>query len=655
MRRFFSTGLLGFVALLSASAWSATPAPVQEATPAAGLIIGFKEEGEDRANYRTERGPWASDRERARKAWDRSARRDRERVARLAKEAGVDLAGAGEAGNAHLLRFDRPLKGQALERALRRLRLHPEVAWVEPNVLVKRQQLAPGEPDDPLFGLQWHLQPPDNITNFSGLNLPAAWSIRHGSSVVVAVVDSGVRFDHPDLAGRLLPGYDMVSEIDIANDGDGRDADASDPGDWVTAGEAGQGVFQGCDASPSAWHGTFIAGQIAAASNNAAGVVGLNWTASVLPVRVSGKCGALLSDLLDGLRWAAGLSVAGAPANPTPARVINLSFGGDAPCSQAYQDTIDEVTRDDSGRKGALVVVAAGNGLPQGNSALLRPADCQRVMAVGAARKDGAKAAYSNFGAGVALMAPGGSAESSPNNLLVSTDNCGKTSPGSPADGDCLNVPPPGHSYGYKQGTSFSAPQAAGVASLMLGINPALSPAQLIDRMKTGARSHTFDPSHSTCSATHTGVCNCTTATCGAGLLDAERSMQLAAGPAAVIVPLAQVEPGSVVALDGRQSVAISGSTIVSYQWQQTQGTPVALTADSTSLAGTTLVAEGTYTFRLTVADDLGRTGSDTVQVVAARPPPPPGGGGSSGLFWGLALWAWVVGVAVSGRRRRSA
>lgn len=638
MRRFFSTGLLGFVALLSASAWSATPAPTPESIPAAGLILGFKDEGEDRASYRTERGPWASDRERARKAWDRSARRDRERVARLAKEAGVDLAGAGEAGNAHLLRFDRPLKGQALDRALRRLRLHPEVAWVEPNVLVKRQQLAPGEPDDPLFGLQWHLQAPDNITNFSGLNLPAAWSIRHGSPVVVAVVDSGVRFDHPDLVGRLLPGYDMVSEIDIANDSNGRDADASDPGDWVTAGESGQGVFQGCDASPSAWHGTFIAGQIAAASNNAAGVVGLNWTANVLPVRVSGKCGALVSDLLDGLRWAAGLSVAGAPPNPTPAKVINLSFGGDQPCSSAYQDTINEVTA-----AGALVVVAAGNGLPQGNPALLRPADCQRVMAVGAARKDGAKASYSNFGARVALMAPGGSAEASPVNLLVSTDNSGSTVP-------------TGNSYGYKQGTSFSAPQAAGVASLMLGVNPALSPAQLIDRMQTGARAHTFDASRSTCSGTNTGVCNCTTATCGAGLLDAERSMQLAAGPAAVIVPLGQVEPGSVIALDGRQSVAISGSTIVSHQWQQTEGTPVALTAATAPLSGTTLVAEGTYTFRLTVVDDLGRTGTDTVQVVAVRPPPPPGGGGgSSGLFWGMALWAWVMGVAVSERRRRRA
>ena len=365
--------------------------------------------------------------------------------------------------------------------------------------------------------------------------------------------------------------------------------------------------------------------------------MGLNWGASVLPVRVSGKCGALVSDLLDGLRWAAGLPVAGVPANNTPAKVINLSFGGDAPCSQAYQDTINEVTA-----AGALVVVAAGNGLPQGNPTLTRPADCGRVMAVGAVRKDGAKASYSNFGSQVALVAPGGSTDFSPNNFLVSTDNSGSTIPA-------------GNSYGYKQGTSFSAPQAAGVASLMLGINPALSPGQLIERMKTGARAHAFDGGRSTCSATHPGICNCTTSTCGAGLLDAERSLQLAAGPAAVIVNLGTVEPGSMISLDGRQSVAIAGSTIVSHQWQQAGGSPVALANASTSLAGTTLATEGTYAFRLTVVDDLGRSGTDTVQVIAAMPPPPSGGGGSSSLFWGLTLWAWVLGVIVSQRRAVSA
>ena len=183
MRRLFSTCLLGFVALLSASAWASTPRPAEEPTPAAGLILGFKDDGEDRGAQRRHRGPWASDRERVRKDWDRSARRDRERVARLAKEAGVDLAGAGEAGNAHLLRFDRPLRGQALDRAVRRLRLHPEVAWVEPDVLVPRQQLAPGAPNDTLYGLQWHLQPSDNLTNISAMNLPAAWSVRNGSPV----------------------------------------------------------------------------------------------------------------------------------------------------------------------------------------------------------------------------------------------------------------------------------------------------------------------------------------------------------------------------------------------------------------------------------------------------------------------------------------
>ena len=168
MRRLLSTCLLGFVVQLCMTTLPVAARSAQEPVMATGLILGFKDIGEESTPRHADRGPWVSDRERARKAWERAARRDRERVARLAKESGVDLAGTGEAGNAHLLRFDRPLKGQALDRALRRLRLHPEVAWVEPDVLVPRQQLAQGAPDDTLYGLQWHLLPPDNIT-ISGL------------------------------------------------------------------------------------------------------------------------------------------------------------------------------------------------------------------------------------------------------------------------------------------------------------------------------------------------------------------------------------------------------------------------------------------------------------------------------------------------------
>lgn len=614
---------------LVASPAGAQPPPAQR--EAAGLIIGFKGD-ETESNADTNQGPWASGRERARAQWEKNARQGRERLTRFAREVGLPSGRAGEAGNARLLRFDRPLRGQALDNAVRRARLHPDVAWVEPDVLVPRLGV-PVTPSDTLFAQQWHLQAPDP-TNLAGLNLPTAWGDTTGSTsgatAVVAVVDSGVRPGHPDLAGKLLPGFDLVSELAVANDGNGRDPDPSDPGDWVHPADLADPLFAGCDLSNSTWHGTFIAGQIAAATNNAQGVAGLNWGAKVLPVRVSGKCGALLSDLLDGLRWAAGLSVSGLPANPNPARVINLSFGGDSACTPAYQSTIDAVTN-----AGTLIVVAAGNS----DTTLTRPADCRRVMTVASVRKDGAKAAYSSFGTRVALSAPGGSSESGPSTLLYSTDNGGTTVPG-------VDI------YGHKQGTSFAAPQAAGIASLMLAVNPFLSPRQLIERMKAGARPHEVT-GYAACGTPGAGVCNCTPTTCGAGLLDANTSVQLATGPAVVIRPVSDVEPGAVITLDGSPSVAIPGANIVSYQWVQVSGPPVAISSANSAAAQATLVAENSYVFSLTAVDNFGRKGEDTVRAVAAMPPRS-GGGGSAGQLWGLSLWAWVMAVALCQRHRRA-
>ncbi len=638
MRRLFPALLLCTATL---AGLIATPAMAQEPSSrreAAGLIIGFKGD-ELESNTATDQGPWASGRERARSQWDRNARQGRERLTRWAREVGLPSGQAGEAGNARLLRFDRPLRGQALDNAVRRARLHPDVAWVEPDVLVPRLG-APVTPSDTLFPQQWHLQTPD-LVNLTGLNLPPAWGdttgSTSGSTAVVAVVDSGIRAGHPDLAGKLLPGYDLVSELAVSNDGDGRDPDPSDPGDWVHPADLANPLFAGCDLSNSTWHGTFIAGQIAAATDNAQGVAGLNWGAKVLPVRVSGKCGAHLSDLLDGLRWAAGLPVSGLPINPNPARVINLSFGGDSACTPGYQTTIDAVTN-----AGALIVVAAGNS----NTTLTRPADCRRVMTVASVRKDGAKADYSSFGTRVALAAPGGSTDAGPSTLLYSTDNSGTTTPG-------VDM------YGYKQGTSFAAPQAAGIASLMLAVNPFLSPRQLIERMKAGARPHVVT-GLAACGTPGAGaVCGCTTTTCGAGLLDANTSVQLATGPAVVIKPVGEVEPGTVITLDGSQSVPIPGRSIVSYQWVQVSGPPVTLSSASSAVAKGTLVAEDSYVFSLTVVDNFGRTGEDTVRAVAAMPVLAAsssgggGGGGSAGQLWGLSLWAWVIAVALCQRRRR--
>ena len=622
--------LLGQTAAWAQGAAGAEPS-------ASGLLIGLKPGVNEVLADQLDSGPESRDRLRAQARWSRAARAGEAQVARIAREAGVSFHRAAALGNAQVLGLDRPLKGEGLKNAMRRLQMHPDVAWVEPDVLVPRLQTTQMVPNDAFFASQWHLQTPD-ADRVAGMNLPAAWARITGAPIVVAVVDSGVRLDHPDLAGKLLPGRDMVSELDIANDSDGRDSDPSDPGDWVSAGDLHKPVFAGCNASHSSWHGTFIAGQIAAATDNGSGMAGLSWGAQLLPVRVSGKCGARLSDLLDGVRWAAGLPVDGQPLNPHPARIINLSFGGDAQCSPAYQETIDAATA-----AGALVVVAAGNG----GGALKRPADCQRVLAVASVQRDGSKASYSSFGTNVALSAPGGSWSSRANDTLItSLTNSGLSGP---VD----------HTTGLKQGTSFAAPQAAGVASLMLSVNPALTPAQLIERMKVAARPH-GQVGLPVCGPAGAPVCQCTTDTCGAGLLDAERAVQLASGPAAIIDALASVLPGSLITLDGSRSAAVPSAVIVSHRWTQLAGPPVVISADDQALATVQLpTGEAEYRFRLSVADSDGQIGESEFRVLASRQDALAGsaigggGGGANSVLWGAAFWAWVLGVGIAQRRQR--
>lgn len=422
------------------------------------------------------------------------------------------------------------------------LRADRRVLSVVPDVREQRQEVTPA---DPRYSAQWWLQAVA-AGNTGAAGFAKAWerstgvANRANPGAVVAVLDSGIT-SHIETNARLLPGYDFVADSVYAADGNGRDNDPSDPGDAITAADrlAQPDKFGGCpDALRSSWHGSTIAGQLAAVSNNTEGGAAANWQGLVVPVRVAGKCGAAVSDIIDGLRWAAGLAVAGVPANPNPARLIVLSYGGVDACDRNsatpaiadtarwYESALAEVRA-----AGALVFVAAGNQ----RAGVGRPASCAGAFAVASVNREGFKASYANFGPQIALATPGGDSasggacESGAADLrdsgIVATGNLGDTHPGAAG-------------YVSASGTSFAAPAVAAVASLMWAVNPALSLAQIEQGLKLTARPHVAVPLLGACAADNPGRCACTSSTCGAGLLDADQALAYAAAPAAYVPPV---------------------------------------------------------------------------------------------------------------------
>ncbi len=419
-----------------------------------------------------------------------------------------------------------------------RLALDPDVEYAEVDRRVRRLRV----PNDPRFASvsgngpavgQWYLRAPAGEVAAS-IDAVSAWDTTTGSaSIVVAVVDTGVRTNHPDLAGKLLPGYDMISDAAIANDGDGRDSDASDSGDWLTQAEIDADAaahptnptFSGCTPSDSSWHGTQVAGIIGAATDNGIGMAGAGWNVRVLPVRVLGKCFGYTSDILDGMRWAAGLHVPGVPDNPNPARVINLSLGSSDACSTLERDTIAELNA-----AGVVVVAAAGNseGLAAGS-----PANCPGVIGVSALRHVGSKVGFSDVGPEISIAAPGGNCVNASGAclypILTTADN-GTKAPLSPIYTDSFNP---------SLGTSFSSPLVSATAALMLSVQPTLTPDAVRAAIRASARpfpSSGLPPDAVTgalvaCHAPNGIVqdqCYCTTTTCGAGMLDAGAAVRAA-------------------------------------------------------------------------------------------------------------------------------
>jgi len=274
-----------------------------------------------------------------------------QRLEALASRTGTRLKHVrGLATGAQLVdAADEKVDLSALAEALRK---DPEVLSVELNAMM----VPLLTPNDTRYPEQWHY-----FESTGGINAVPAWDRATGSGVVVAVIDTGI-VPHSDLNANVLPGYDFVSDAASARDGNGRDNNPRDEGDWYLAGECGQPT-----GSNSSWHGTHVAGTVAAVTNNAAGVAGVAFGARILPVRALAKCGGTLADIADAIVWSAGGSVPGVPANPNRAKVINMSLGSDGACSAAYNSVISQLTA-----AGVVVVVAAGNdGLAIGT-----PANC---------------------------------------------------------------------------------------------------------------------------------------------------------------------------------------------------------------------------------------------------------------------------------------
>ncbi len=440
-------------------------------------------------------------------------------------------------------------------------------------VLIDRQVARHGiYSDDPLAYVLWNLEGPDAGTTHT----EPVWTNGQGSGVTVAVLDTGM-VDHPDMQNAWTGGYDFITDPALAGDSDGRDADPTD----AMSCDNGSGVTA---ANP---HGLMVGSVIAARLNNTEGMAGVAPAASILPVRVISGCGGLLSDVLDGMRWAVGLPVTGLPVNPTPAKVLNLSLGTTSPgavCSNTVQSIIDEVRG-----TGATIIVSTGN---DGADAISVPAACQGVIAVTASTKDGKRADYGNAGVGTSLAAAGGGcapgaiascATTSSNYIAVATHN--------------------GTAAGYvmSAGTSFSAPHVSGAAALLLERNGSRTPDQILSILVNSARPFASG--------------DCPGDICGAGMLDVNDAL------AATGFSLsATIDSAAVRAEDSVRMTAQASSDAVSpvYTWRQLTGQSVVLDVASDGRSATFIApaAEQSLSFEVKAVET---SGSERVAVVSTR------------------------------------
>ncbi|GER22787.1 hypothetical protein NCCP1664_12840 [Zafaria cholistanensis] len=455
------------------------------------------------------------------------------------------------ATGARVVTTDRELDAAEAADLVAELEADPAIEYAEPDLILRP---AAASPNDTYYGYQWNFTDPDaGSYAFAGMNVPAAWDVSRGRGMVVAVVDTGIT-THGDLNANVLPGYDMISQSGVSGDtvnprdGDGRDADPSDEGDWYAQDECGTDT----GSSASSWHGTHVAGTIAAVTGNGLGVAGVAPEAAIVPVRALGSCGGYASDISDAIIWAAGGTVRDERNNPLPANghrahVINLSLGGYGECSATLQGAVDAAVT-----AGSVVVAAAGN--ESMDVRYSTPANCGHVVAVAASGPDGSLAGYSNFGESIDVTAPGGTFDAGAAGGILSTTNFGDTVPQDGGDG-----------YSYAEGTSSAAPHVSGVVALLLAAHPSMTPAEVEARLEETAR-----PLSRACAEG-----------CGAGLVNAAAALGSASGgepdPAVVAgtpaIDDATPAVGQMLTAQAGNGWSPSGLTFA-YQWKR-DGTPI--------------------------------------------------------------------------------
>ncbi|MFZ5655707.1 MAG: S8 family peptidase [Pseudomonadota bacterium] len=375
---------------------------------------------------------------------------------------------------ADLVRAARKMDRVEAESFMRQLAADPNVEYVEVDRLLKPLLT----PNDPRYAEQWGYSDAD-----AGIRANTAWDVATGTNAIVAVLDTGIT-SHSDLNANVIAGYDFISDAFVANDGNGRDSDASDPGDFNT--DASQ-----CQTGNSSWHGTHVAGTVAARTNNGVGVAGTAFNAKIVPARVLGRCGGYTSDIADAIIWASGGSVSGVPNIAQRADVINMSLGGSGACDTTTQNAINGAVS-----RGTAVVVAAGNS--NADASNFSPASCNNVITVASVTSTSSRSSFSNYGAKIDVSAPGSN--------ILSTLNSGTQGPS-------------GETYASYNGTSMASPHVAGVVALMqsrrkaLGLAP-LTPAEVESTLKSTAYALA-------------GTCS---GGCGAGIVDARKAVDAAGG-----------------------------------------------------------------------------------------------------------------------------